>query len=202
MIILASQSTARAAVLRNAGVSFRQVASQVDEDGPKRALRAQGAEAVALHLAHAKAAAVDPGDGTPVIGADQILVCEGAWLDKPDGLAGARRHLQALRGRTHALVTAVVLHRAGQAVWEHVAVPRLVMRDVPDATIDALLLADPDCVHCVGAYRVEGPGVQLFDAIEGEWAAVLGLPLLPLLAVLRNHAPGVLLACYAPKLDG
>lgn len=189
-MILASQSTARAAVLRNAGVVFRQITSAVDEDGPKQALRAQGATAVALHLAHAKAASVDPGDGSLVIGADQILVCEGVWFDKPDGLAGARSHLRALRGRTHELVTAVVLRRGGQALWEHVAVPRLTMRDVSDAGIDAMLALDgAECVHCVGGYRVEGPGVQLFSAIEGEWAAILGLPLLQLLGAIRHFEP-------------
>ena len=194
MIVLASQSTARASVLRGAGVAFTQVPAAVDEDRPKQALRAQGPAAVALHLAHAKAAAVDLGDGTLVIGADQILVCDGVWFDKPPNLTGARAHLQALRGRSHTLVTAVVLHRGGEPVWDHVALPTLRMRDVSDAAIDALLALDgAACVKTVGAYRVEGPGIQLFSAIEGEWSAVLGLPLLSLLAAMRAQGTDVLL---------
>lgn len=194
MIILASQSSARVAVLRNAGVVFRQVAANVDEDGPKRTMRGAGPAAVALHLAHAKASAVDPKDGTLVIGADQILVCDGTWFDKPDGLAGAFRHLQMLRGCTHDLVTAAVLHRGGVPVWEHVVTPKLTMRDVSDAAIHAILTLDGGgCLHTVGAYRVEGPGIQLFSAITGEWAAVLGLPLLPLLAAFRDLGVDVLL---------
>ena len=181
-------------MLRGAGVGFIQVAAAIDEDEPKRTLRDQGAEAVALYLAHAKATAVDPGDGTLVIGADQILVCDGVWFDKPIGLAGARAHLRTLRGRSHKLVTAVVLHRDGLPVWEHVTIPVLTMRDVSDEAIDALLALDgPACMHTVGAYRVEGPAVQLFSAIDGEWAAVLGLPLLPLLEAMRaQDADGLL----------
>ena len=194
MIMLASQSAARASVLRGAGVRFTQVAAAIDEDGPKRMLRDQGAEAVALYLAHAKATAVDPRDETLVIGADQILVCDGVWFDKPVGLAGARAHLRALRRRSHKLVTAIVLHRGGLPIWEHVAIPVLTMRDVSDEAIDALLALDgAACLHTVGAYRVEGPGVQLFSAIDGEWSAVLGLPLLPLLGAMRTQGADGLL---------
>lgn len=186
-LVLASGSTARAAVLSQAGLRFTVRVADVDEAGPKRAMRDQGAEAVALHLAHAKAAAVDDADGALVIGADQILVCEGAWFDKPAGLGEAREHLRRLQGRVHTLVTVVVLHRHGRALWSHVAVPALRMRALSDAAIDAVLAQDaPACLATVGAYRVEGPGVQLFEHIEGEWPAILGLPLLPLLAALRD----------------
>ena len=195
MIVLASQSVARATVLRGAGIPFTQVPASVDEDGPKQAMRARGAKAVALHLAHAKAAAVDPGDGTLVIGADQILVCDDIWFDKPADFAAARRCLQALRGRAHELVTAVVLHRGGAPVWEHLAVPVLTMRNASDEAIDMLMAIEgPACLQTVGAYRVEGPGIQLFTAIDGEWSAVLGLPLLPLLEALRAQETGLLLA--------
>lgn len=181
-------------MLRSAGVAFTQIAAAINEDEPKRTLRNQGAKVVALHLAHAKASAVDPGDDTLVIGADQILVCDDVWFDKPAGLAGAQAHLRALRGRSHQLVTAVVLHRGGLPIWEHVAIPVLTMRDVSDNAIDALLALDgAACVHTVGAYRVEGPGVQLFSAIDGEWSAVLGLPLLPLLEAMRAQGTDALL---------
>ena len=186
-LVLASRSTARAAVLSQAGLRFTVRAADIDEAAPKRAMRDQGAEAVAVHLAHAKAALADHADGAMVIGADQILVCEGAWFDKPAGLSGAREHLRQLRGRVHTLVTAIVLHQHGRPYWSHVALPTLRMRAMSDGAIDAVLAQDgPACLATVGAYRIEGPGVQLFEYIEGEWPAILGLPLLPLLGALRD----------------
>ena len=177
-LILASGSATRAALLSQAGLAFEVRVSAVDEAGPKASLRTEGASAVALHLAMAKAAAVDPGDGSLVIGADQMLVCDGVWFDKPADMTEARQHLQRLRGRAHELVTAVVLRQDGVVVWTHVAVPRMVMREVSDAEIDTLLAKEGEAVLAtVGAYRVEGPGQRLFSAIEGEWAAVLGLPI-------------------------
>jgi septum formation protein len=131
-----------------------------------------------------------------VIGADQMLVCaiDGAerWFDKPADLEVARGHLRLLRGREHRLVTAIVCWRHGARIWQHVAVPRLAMREVSDEFIEAYLAAEGERVlGSVGAYRLEGPGVQLFRAVQGEHAAVLGVPLLPLLDFLRGH--GVLL---------
>jgi septum formation protein len=131
-----------------------------------------------------------------VIGADQMLVCtiDGTerWFDKPADLAAARGHLRSLRGREHRLVTAIVCWRHGARIWQHVAIPRLTMRNASDSFIEAYLVAEGDRVlSSVGAYRLEGPGVQLFSAVEGEHAAVLGVPLLALLDFLRDH--GVLL---------
>ena len=123
-----------------------------------------------------------------VIGGDQILVCEGRWFDKPADLEEARAHLLALRGREHRLVTAVLCQRGGQRVWQHVATPRLVMRDFSEAFLDWYLGVEGQVLTTtVGAYRVEGPGVQLFERIEGEHAAIMGLPLLALLGFLRQH---------------
>ncbi len=193
-LILASQSSTRATLLRGVGLRFEARPACVDEAAIKAAAQADGAGAAdaALLLAGLKAARIRDPDGL-VIGADQILVCEGVWFDKPATLADARVHLQALRGRTHILETAVVCHRAGEEVWHHVARPRLTMRAFSDAFLDAYLAAEGDAVlDTVGAYRLEGRGVQLFDRIEGDHAAVLGLPLLPLLNFLRQH--GVLLA--------
>jgi septum formation protein len=193
-LILASQSTARAAVLRNAGLDFETRPARVDEDTVKAAARAEGASPgeAALLLASLKAQRVRDPDAL-VIGADQILVCAGRWFDKPASLAEARAHLLSLRDRVHTLETALVCYRYGREVWRHLAKPRLTMRAFSDAFLDAYLHLEGDAVLAsVGAYRLEGLGAQLFSRIEGEHAAVLGLPLVPLLSFLRQH--GALLA--------
>lgn len=190
-LVLASGSATRAALLRAAGLDFTAQPAPVDEASLKEAARAEGippADAAIL-LAEAKAMRVARREPEAlVIGADQLLVCEGAWFDKPEGLAGARAQLQALRGRTHTLFTAMVLWRHGQRVWQHVATPRLTMRDFSDSFLDRYLALEGEAVtHSVGAYRLEGPGIQLFREVEGEHSAILGLPLLPLLGFLRQH---------------
>jgi len=193
-LVLASQSAARAALLASAGLRFEARPARIDEPAVKAACRAEGASAeeAALALAGLKAARVREA-GAVVIGADQLLVCEGEWFDKPPDLQAARAQLLALRGRAHVLVTAIVCLRDGQEVWRHVARPSLRMRRFSEAFLDAYLAAEGAAVlSSVGAYRLEGLGVQLFEAVEGEHAAVLGLPLLPLLAFLRQH--GVLTA--------
>lgn len=190
-IVLASASTARRAVLEAAGLRFEALPAAVDEAEIKAAAQAEGippADA-ALMLADAKAERIARRDPEAlVIGCDQLLVCEGAWFDKPADLPAARAQLQALRGRTHDLVTAVVCHRHGGRVWQHVAVPRMTMRDFSDAFLEAYLAAEGEVLtRSVGAYRLEGPGAQLFARIQGDQPAILGLPLLPLLAFLRQH---------------
>jgi septum formation protein len=195
-LVLASASTARRAVLAGAGLRFTVRPAALDEAAVKQAARAEGldATAAALRLADAKAAAIARLEPQAlVIGADQILVCDGLWYDKPADLAAARRQLQALRGRPHELATAVVCHRDGASLWRHTALPRLTMRAFSDAFLDAYLAAEGEHVlTSVGAYRLEGPGVQLFDQVEGEHTAILGLPLLALLGFLREA--GVVLA--------
>jgi septum formation protein len=194
-LILASASTARRAVLEGAGLRFETRVAGVDEAAIKEAALAEGipAEDAALMLADAKAARVAAqAPDALVIGADQLLVCEGAWFDKPPDMAAARGHLQRLRARQHELVTALVCHRGGQRIWQHVAKPRLIMRDFSDAFLEAYLAAEGEALlSSVGAYRLESHGAQLFDRIEGDQPAILGLPLLPLLGFLRQH--GVLL---------
>lgn len=191
MVVLASASAARRALLAAAGLRFEALPAAVDEAALKESARAEGLPAgeAALLLADAKARRIAQRHPEAlVIGADQILVCEGRWFDKPEGLAGARQHLRALRGRAHVLETAVVCWRHGARVWQHLAAPRLVMREFSDAFLEAYLAAEGELVTAsVGAYRLEGPGVQLFAAVEGDHAAILGLPLLPLLAFLRGH---------------
>ena len=183
-------------MLQGAGLRFETRVAGVDEAAIKEAAQAEGipAEDAALMLADAKAERVAAqAPDALVIGADQLLVCEGAWFDKPPDMTAARTHLQRLRGRQHELVTALVCHRGGQRIWQHVAKPRLAMREFSDAYLEAYLAAEGEALlSSVGAYRLESHGAQLFDRIEGDQPAILGLPLLPLLGFLRQH--GVLLA--------
>jgi len=193
-LILASQSPARAALLRAAGLSFEAKPAPIDEAAIKTSFRQDGEEpaACALTLADLKAARLRDPDSL-IIGADQLLVCDGDWFDKPSDLVAARAHLLRLRGREHTLVTAIVVHRAGETIWHHVATPRLLMRRFTDPFLEAYLAAEGDALlSSVGAYRLEGLGIHLFERIEGEHAAILGLPLLALLGFLRQH--GVLTA--------
>jgi septum formation protein len=195
-LVLASGSAARRNMLAAAGLHFDVVPARVDEDALKRAARAEGAPAVetALMLAELKAQRVSAGEPQAVvIGADQLLVCEGEWFDKPADLAAAREQLRRLRGKRHMLATAVACMTAGRVLWHHVAEPRLLMRPISDTVLEDYLAAEAEHVTAsVGAYRIETAGVQLFDAIEGDYFSVLGLPLLPLLGFLRQH--GVLMS--------
>ncbi len=190
-LVLASASAARRALLEAAGLRFEARAAAVDEAALKQAARAErmAPADAAMMLAGTKASRIGAADpGALVVGCDQLLVCDGRWFDKPDGVATARENLLALRGREHVLVTAVLCQRGGQCLWRHVASPRLRMRAFSDAFLDAFLAREAEAVcTTVGAYRLEGLGSHLFDRIEGEHAAILGLPLLPLLGFLRHH---------------
>jgi len=177
-------------LLAAAGLRFQVRPAAVDESALKQAARAEGldATAAALRLADAKAAWVAAAEPQAlVIGADQILDCGDVWYDKPSDLAAARRQLLALRGQTHTLATAAVCRRGDRVVWRHATLPRLTMRLFSEQFLDSYLAAEgSEVLGSVGAYRLEGPGVQLFAAVEGDHAAILGLPLLPLLAFLRE----------------
>jgi septum formation protein len=189
VIVLASGSVTRRTLLAATGLRFTSFSPGVDEVAVKLATRREGGtpEHAAMALARMKAAAWTGSDGL-VIGCDQILVCGGMWFDKPASLAMARQHLQTLRGRTHVLVTATVCLRNGVKVWSHLAAPRLTVRPFSPAFLDAYLDVEGEALlSSVGAYRVEGAGVHLFEAIEGEYSAILGLPLMPLMAFLRAH---------------
>ena len=193
-LILASGSPARRALLQAAGLRFTVCPAAVDEAAIKDAMRAKGAspDAAALALATAKARAIDA-PGAVVIGADQMLVCRGEWFDKPGDADTLMEHLVRLRGQTHRLVTAVTCWQDGAPLWHHAASPALTMRPFSDGFIEAYIAAEgAACAACVGGYRFEAAGVHLFERVEGEHAAILGLPLLPLLGFLRQH--GVVLA--------
>lgn len=190
-LVLASQSSARRKLLANAGVIFDCDAAQLDETAVTDSLRAEGAtpEQAAETLAELKALRVSRRHpGALVIGADQMLDCDGRWFDKPDSAAQAAAQLRALAGRTHRLLAALVVVRDGQRLWHHLAEARLTMRPLGDAFIDSYLAEAGDAVfRSVGAYQLEGRGAQLFSRVEGDYFTVLGLPLLPLLDFLRNH---------------
>jgi septum formation protein len=191
-LVLASGSASRRALLQAAGLRFETRAPGVDEAAVKTAARIEGtgAEQAALLLAELKAAQVARNEpGALVIGADQILVCRGIWFDKPADIQDARAQLEALRGETHRLATAAVCMLDGRRVWHYVATPHLTMRAFTDTFLAAYLDAEGDGVlGSVGCYRLEGLGAHLFEHVDGEHAAILGLPLLPLLGFLRQYA--------------
>ena len=189
-LVLASGSAVRARLLRDAGLVFAVRPGAVDEAAVKQEYRAAGKSAsdLALALAEAKASA-DCRAGETVIGADSVLVCGDDWFDKPADRAAARLHLQAMRGRAHQMVSAVAVARNGAVAWRHVETVTLVMRQLDDAFIDDYLARAGDAVlSSVGAYQIEALGVTLFERVDGDYFSVLGLPLLPLLGFLRQHA--------------
>ncbi|MBB36547.1 MAG: septum formation protein Maf [Hirschia sp.] len=189
-LILASQSKSRGALMKNAGLVFEQIPANVDEDAVKDSLRAQGAStrAQAESLAELKAMKLSSRESGIVLGADQMLDLEGEPLDKPKGMAGARDHLQRMRGKTHILETSLVACENGQPIWRAHTRPRLTMRNFSDAFIDQYLeSAGEGILSSVGAYHLEGLGAQLFSNIEGDYFSILGLPLIQLLTWLRDR---------------
>lgn len=190
-VVLASASKSRASLLTAAGVAFDVVPAHADEDAVKAALKAEGADARQCAETLAEIKAVQISQRLPealVIGADQMLECDGIWFDKPKDLNGARAHLTAMRGKTHTLPTAVAVVLGGAVIWHHSASPRLTMRDFSDAFIEHYLANTGERIlSSVGAYQLEGWGVQLFENIDGDFSTILGLPLLPLLRFLREH---------------
>lgn len=193
-LILASASRPRRQLLANAGLRFETEPSGVDEDEVKRSLLAEGAtaQAVAEALAELKARRVSARHADAlVVGADSTLACEGRLFDKPPSLAAARQQLLALAGRSHELISSVVVARAGARLWHRTERGRLTMRPFDAAFVDAYLARAGEAVLAsVGAYQLEGLGVHLFDRIDGDYFTILGLPLLPLLGFLAQHGIG------------
>lgn len=189
--MLASGSASRRAMLAAAGVPFEIEPPRVDEAGMKDALRAEGVDARGLAdaLAELKALAVSRRrPGRVVIGSDSIVaLADGTMLDKPETREIAAAQLRRLRGGRHRLVSAAVAARDGVAVWRVVDTATLTVRDFSDDFLDSYLDAEwPAIGGCVGCFRIEGPGVQLFSTLNGSQFTILGLPLLPLLAWLRE----------------
>lgn len=188
-VVLASASPVRALLLERAGVMVHRDPARVDEAEVKHAFRAAGLKVqdVAVALAETKAERVSRRHpGALVIGADQMLDCEGTWFDKPADMAEARAQLAALRGRTHRLWSAVVVALDGSRIWHHLDGASLTMRPFTDAFLDRYLETVGAAVQeTVGGYQLEGLGAQLFARIAGNYFTILGLPLLPLLDFLR-----------------
>ena len=195
-LTLASTSAARAAMLTAAGIDFAAVAANVDEDAVKAGLIADqaGAERVADALAELKAVKVSRRVVGLVLGADQVLVTvDGAMLAKPGDRRGAERQLRALAGFEHRLISAVVIAENGVTVWRASDSARLAMRPMSDAFIADYLDREGDAVFgCVGTYRIEGLGAQLFTRVRGDPFVIQGMPLLAVLDYLR--ARGVIAA--------
>ena len=190
-IVLASNSASRKAMLDAAGVAFEARPADVDE----RALEAEmeGAEPaeIAQALAAAKAAAV--ADARIVLGSDSLVEVDGRRFDKPQNREQAAEHLRFFSGKVMTLHSAAALARDGQIVWVGSDFARLRVRDFSDDFIEAYLEAEwPEVSYCVGVFRIEGPGVQLFESIMGDQFTVLGMPLLQVLDALREE--GVLVS--------
>ncbi|MES2159403.1 MAG: Maf family protein [Pseudomonadota bacterium] len=197
MIVLASQSASRRAMLTAAQVPFEAMSPGVDEDAAKDALRADGLDARALADALAELKALKVSRRVPgalVLGCDQTLsLDDGSMIDKAVDREDAARILRLLSGRVHHLHSAAVISLNGEAIWRHVERVRMHVRPLSEAFIAAYLDSDWDALRwCVGCYRIEGPGAQLFSKVEGSQFAIQGLPLLPLLDFLRVR--GVLAA--------
>jgi septum formation protein len=178
-------------MLKAAGVAFEAVPSSVDERAAEAPLIAREASPAEVASALAEAKAIDVSarsQGALVIGADQTLDLDGARWTKPGTTAMAREQLARLSGRAHRLHSAVAVARDGAVTWRHVATATLTVRPLTASVIDAYLAAAGDAVlGSVGAYQLEGLGARLFDRIDGDYFTILGLPLLPLLARLREE---------------
>lgn len=191
-LLLASNSASRKAMLAAAGVPFTAEASGADEDTMKAALAARGTSPRDTADALAELKAVKVSLRRPdrlVLGSDSIVaLADGTLLDKPETREQARAHLQAMAGGTHRIISAAVIAEGGRPVWRHVGIAKLHVRPLSDTFLDAYLDAEwPAIAGCVGCFRIEGPGVQLFRRIEGDYFTILGMPLLAVLDYLRTR---------------
>ncbi|MFL9840217.1 nucleoside triphosphate pyrophosphatase [Sphingomonas sp. ST-64] len=190
MIVLASTSASRRAMLTAAGVAHEALAAHVDEEAVKAGLGEVAPRDLADALAEMKAVKVSQRvPGTLVLGGDSVVAIEdGTLLDKPVDRDDAEKHLRMLSGKRHDLYSAAVIAENGRAVWRHVDRARLWVRPLSDAFIAEYLSQEwPAISGCVGCYRVEGPGVQLFSRMEGSQYTILGMPLLNILDYLRTR---------------
>lgn len=194
-LVLASTSPIRAALLRNVGLTFTSQNPRIDEDSIRAALLSDGARPRDLADALAALKAEKVSARTPgafVIGCDQVLDLHGTPINKPDSRATVRDQLLALRGQTHSLWSAIVVAQDGAPVWRHSTESRLTMRAISDDWLDGYLDRNwPDLANTVGGYKLEAEGSRLFSRIEGDYFAILGLPLVDLLnyLILRKAIP-------------
>lgn len=188
MIVLASQSASRRAMLDAAGVSFSAIPAHVDERAIETGLGSVSPDGIALALASAKAVAVSRDHpGQLVLGSDSLVEVDGRRFDKPASREDAAAHLRFFSGKVMRLHSAAALVRDGEVVWQTAAMASLHVIDLSDGFIDAYLDAEwPAVAGCVGVFRIEARGVQLFERIEGDHFTVLGMPLLPVLGALRG----------------
>jgi len=190
-LVLASASRSRANLLSAAGVPFRAIPAHIDEAALIAELSAKAREpaAIALGLAERKAGTVSAAAaGALVLGADSVVVFGTELIGKCSDLAALRALLKRLAGHSHELISAAALVRDGTVLWRHAGHARLTMRPFSEDFLDAYLAAEGETVlSCVGGYRYEGPGAQLFEGVEGDFFTILGLPLLPVLAALRSQ---------------
>ncbi len=190
-VVLASGSSIRAKLLRDAGVIFTTKVSKIDEASIIASLKAEKAKPqdVVDLLAEYKAQRVAVNySGAIVIGCDQILVCDKKIYEKAETLDEARITLQSLRGKAHQLMSAVVIFEQGKPVWRHMGRAQLVMRDFSDSYLEDYIEQNRDTIlSSVGCYRLEEEGVQLFSHIQGDYFTILGIPLLEVLGFLRSR---------------
>ncbi|WOI53313.1 Maf family protein [Parvularcula sp. LCG005] len=187
-IVLASKSLSRQALLSGTGLTFDARASDVDESVIKAAELAKGTSPadIALLLAEAKALACNVAPDDIVIGGDQVMEFDGRLYDKPLDIAEAKTRLHDMAGREHHLRSGLVLAQGGEIIWRHQDTATLWMRPVTHAELDGYFDVVGDRVLAtVGAYELEGPGVRLFERIEGDYFTILGLSVMPLMAALR-----------------
>ena len=188
--MLASASKIRSRILNDAGIKHRCDPARIDEAALKTVLKNQtaGIETIATALADAKASEVSSRHPDAfVLGADQILECEGRWFDKPPDPEAAAVTLKALRGRRHRLISAISVFRKNECAWRHLETPSLTMRNFSDSFLARYIDdAGAEILESVGGYRLEGTGAQLFTSIEGNYFTILGLPLLAVLDFLRK----------------
>lgn len=186
MIVLASKSASRRTMLGAAGVEFEVRPAALDERELEAELSGAGPGEVALALAEAKALSVD-GEGKPVLGSDSVVAVAGRRFSKPASRAQAAEHLRFFSGRTMELHSAAAIATGGTTKWRHVSVATLKVRALSDEFIEAYLAAEwPEVSQCVGVFRIEALGPQLFESIEGDMFTVLGMPLLAVLGALRE----------------
>ncbi len=189
MITLASQSASRKAMLEAAGVAFEARPAHLDERALEESLGDAAPAEIAKALAEAKALAVSREAAGLVLGSDSLVVVDGRRFDKPATRDDAAAHLRFFSGKTIRLVSAAALARSDAVVWSAADEARLAVRALSESFIETYLDAEwPAVAGCVGVFRIEGLGVQLFERIEGDQFTVLGMPLLPVLAALRAEA--------------